>query len=89
MRGETIGTNLMHKHVEEKVRMLDDIIDLLEHVVEESGEGDLSHASYLATGLKGLRMGHGSGDLPRHLAYIAQHFVSVTAKTYMRTYPRR
>ena len=89
MRNEAIGYNLMATHVREKIDMLDAFIDLLEHMVEESGEGDLSHASYLATGLKGLRMGHGSGDLPRHLAYIAQHFVSVMAKDHMRDKPRR
>jgi len=89
MKCEAIGYNLMAKHVREKIDMLDAFIDLLEHMVEESGEGDLSHASYLATGLKGLRMGHGSGDLPRHLAYIAQHFVSVMAKDHMRDKPRR
>ena len=102
MRCETIGTNLMQKHVDEKVRMLDAFIDLLEHIEnhavsryefgdDAAGEalGLRSFAGYLACELEELRMGHGSGTLPDALSHIAMHFTSQTAKNHMRDNPRR
>ena len=74
MKCEAIGANLMQQHVDEKVRMLDAFIDLLEHIEDhpvsryEFGEDEAlglrCFAGYLACELEELRMGHGSGTLP-------------------------
>lgn len=88
MRCETIGTNLMQQHVEEKVAMLDAFIDLLEHMSEQpvhKREGQWKgYADYYARQLHDLRMGNGSGSLPDDLMPIAMHFVSTMAKNHMR-----
>jgi hypothetical protein len=105
MRCETIGTNLVQKHVEEKVRMLDAFIDLLEHIEDHpvsryefgddaAGEalGLRSFAGYLACELEELRKGYGSGGtapLSGDVMPIAMHFVSTMAKNHMRDNPRR
>lgn len=102
MKCETIGTNLMQKHVDEKVRMLDAFIDLLEHIEDHRVDpyefgidaasrelGVRNFAGYLACELEELRKGYGSGSLPDDLMPIAMHFVSVMAQNHMRDNPRR
>ncbi|QDP63988.1 MAG: hypothetical protein Unbinned3620contig1001_34 [Prokaryotic dsDNA virus sp.] len=99
MKCEAIGANLMQQHVDEKVRMLDAFIDLLEHIEDhpvsryEFGEDEAlglrCFAGYLACELEELRMGHGSGTLPDALSHIAMHFTSQMAKNHMRDNPRR
>lgn len=96
MRCETIGTNLMQQHVDEKVRMLDDFIDLLKHISEQSdgerGGQWKGHADYYAWQLEDLRMGYGGnhrGPMSDDLMPIAMHFTSQMAKNHMRDNPRR
>ena len=104
MRCETIGTNLMQKHVEEKVAMLDAFIDLLGHIEaygvhayrlharNANPQGWDNHAGYLAGELEELRKGYGSGGaapLSGDVMPIAMHFVSVMAQNHMRDNPRR
>lgn len=93
MRCETIGTNLMQQHVEEKVAMLDAFIDLLEQIeaYNANPRGWDNHAGYLAGELEELRKGYGSGGtapLSGDVMPIAMHFVSTMAKNHMRDNPR-